>query len=72
MQSARRRRINETAQVRVFGRRVGRRSLLVTTGFALALAIGGTALAQTHQLGTHQVDRASLIIESRHQSILNP
>ncbi|MFI1538121.1 bifunctional YncE family protein/alkaline phosphatase family protein [Streptomyces anandii] len=38
-----------------FGRRVGHRTVLVTTGIAVALAVTGTAVAATHQFGTQQV-----------------
>ncbi|MEU2281470.1 bifunctional YncE family protein/alkaline phosphatase family protein [Streptomyces sp. NPDC013178] len=55
MQVTRRRRVNEKEQVSLFGRRVGRRTLLVTAGIAVALAVTGTAAAQTYQFGTQQV-----------------
>jgi hypothetical protein len=74
MQVARRRRINETAQVRLFGRHFRRRSLFVATGVALALAFAGTAVAQTHQFDAQQVGQVTaggIIIEGRHQTILN-
>ena len=55
MQVTRQRRINEKNQVNLFGRRVGRRALLVTAGIAVALGVTGTAVASTWQFGTQQV-----------------
>ena len=55
MQVTRQRRINEKNQVDFFGRRVGRRALLVTAGVAVALGVTGTAVASTWQFGTQQV-----------------
>ncbi|MFE2094978.1 bifunctional YncE family protein/alkaline phosphatase family protein [Streptomyces sp. NPDC059460] len=59
MQVTRQRRINERAQISLFGRRVGRRTTLVTAGIAVALAVTGTAVAQTHQFGTDQVGQVT-------------
>ncbi|WP_406385529.1 alkaline phosphatase family protein [Streptomyces sp. NBC_01618] len=59
MQVTRQRRINEKAQISLFGRRVGRRTTLVTAGIAVALAVTGTAVAQTHQFGTQQVGQVT-------------
>nr|WTB31795.1 bifunctional YncE family protein/alkaline phosphatase family protein [Streptomyces sp. NBC_00830] len=59
MQVTRQRRINEKAQVSLFGRRVGRRTTLVTAGIAVALAVTGTAVAQTSQFGTQQVGQVT-------------
>ncbi|MET7479407.1 bifunctional YncE family protein/alkaline phosphatase family protein [Streptomyces sp. NPDC005648] len=55
MQVTRQRRVNEKEQVNLFGRRVGRRALLVTAGIAVALGVTGTAVASTWQFGTQQV-----------------
>ncbi|GAA2498446.1 alkaline phosphatase family protein [Streptomyces longisporus] len=55
MQVTRQRRINEKNQVNLFGRRVGRRAVLVTAGIAVALGVTGTAVASTWQFGTQQV-----------------
>ncbi|MGW2568198.1 phosphoesterase [Streptomyces sp. NPDC001537] len=55
MQVTRQRRINEKNQVNLFGRRVGRRALLVTAGIAVTLGVTGTAVASTWQFGTRQV-----------------
>ncbi|MGW2517051.1 bifunctional YncE family protein/alkaline phosphatase family protein [Streptomyces sp. NPDC001617] len=55
MQVIRQRRVNEKEQVNLFGRRVGRRALLVTAGIAVALGVTGTAVASTWQFGTQQV-----------------
>jgi len=59
MQVARQRRINEKEQISLFGRRVGRRTTLVTAGIAVALAVTGTAVAQTQQFGTQQVGQVT-------------
>ncbi|MEV7237898.1 bifunctional YncE family protein/alkaline phosphatase family protein [Streptomyces sp. NPDC051020] len=59
MQVTRQRRINEKKQISLFGRRFGRRTTLVTTGIAVALAVTGTAVAQTHQFGTDQVGQVT-------------
>jgi len=59
MQVIRQRRMKEKEQVSLFGRRVGRRTSLVTTGIAVALAVTGTAVAQTHQFGTQQVGQVT-------------
>ncbi|NUP16162.1 MAG: phosphoesterase [Streptomyces sp.] len=55
MQVTRLRRVNEQEQVSLFGRRVGRRTLLVTAGITVALGVTGTAVASTWQFGTQQV-----------------
>ncbi|MGW3655906.1 alkaline phosphatase family protein [Streptomyces sp. NPDC005151] len=59
MQVTRQRRSNEKDQISLFGRRVGRRTTLVTAGIAVALAVTGTAVAQTHQFGTQQVGQVT-------------
>jgi YVTN family beta-propeller protein len=59
MQVTRQRRVNEKEQVSLFGRRVGRRSMLVTAGIAVALGITGTAVASTYQFGTQQVGQVT-------------
>ncbi|POX48474.1 bifunctional YncE family protein/alkaline phosphatase family protein [Streptomyces sp. Ru72] len=59
MQVTRQRRTQEKEQVSLFGRRVGRRALLVTSGIAVALAVTGTAVAQTYQFGTQQVGQVT-------------
>ncbi|MGX9890006.1 phosphoesterase [Streptomyces sp. NPDC002276] len=59
MQVTRQRRISEKKQVNLFGRHVGRRALLVTTGIAVALGVTGTAVASTYQFGTQQVGQAT-------------
>ncbi|MFV5998522.1 alkaline phosphatase family protein [Streptomyces sp. NPDC056231] len=59
MQVTRQRRINETKQISLFGRSVGRRTPLVTAGIAVVLAVTGTAVAQTHQFGTDEVGQVT-------------
>ncbi|MFG2791919.1 phosphoesterase [Streptomyces sp. NPDC048419] len=59
MQVTRQRRMKEKEHVSLFGRRVGRRTLLVTSGIAVALAVTGTAVASTHQFGTQQVGQVT-------------
>ena len=59
MQVTRQRRINERAQVSLLGRRVGRRSTLVTACIAVALGVTGTAVAATQQFGTQQVGQVT-------------
>jgi YVTN family beta-propeller protein len=59
MQVTRQRRNTEKEPISLFGRRVGRRTLLVTTGIAVALTVTGTAVAQTHQFGTEQVGQVT-------------
>ncbi|MFD4415996.1 bifunctional YncE family protein/alkaline phosphatase family protein [Streptomyces sp. NPDC058476] len=59
MQVVRQRRSNEKEQINLFGRRVGRRTTLVTTGIAVALAVTGTAVASTSQFGTQQVGQVT-------------
>ncbi|MFI6059182.1 bifunctional YncE family protein/alkaline phosphatase family protein [Streptomyces sp. NPDC051286] len=59
MQVTRQRRINEKEQISLFGRRVGRRTPLVTAGIAVVLAVTGTAVAQTHQFGTEEVGQVT-------------
>ncbi|MFC4036630.1 alkaline phosphatase family protein [Streptomyces polygonati] len=55
MQVIRQRRINEKAQVSLLGRRVGRRTALVTACITVALGVTGTAVASTQQFGKQQV-----------------
>ncbi len=55
MQVTRQRRIDEREQFSLFGRHVGRRTVLVAAGIAVALGVTGTAVAQTWQFGTQQV-----------------
>ncbi|MFI8231997.1 phosphoesterase [Streptomyces sp. NPDC085900] len=55
MQVTRQRRVDEKEQVNLFGRRVGRRAVLVTAGIAVALGVTGTAVASTWQFGSRQV-----------------
>ncbi|WP_329365197.1 phosphoesterase [Streptomyces sp. NBC_00669] len=60
MQVTRRRRRAEKAHVVFLGRRIGRRTILVTAGLTtLALGATGTAFAQTHQFGTEQVGQTT-------------
>ncbi|WP_042402350.1 bifunctional YncE family protein/alkaline phosphatase family protein [Streptacidiphilus carbonis] len=60
MQVKRQRRIKEQApQLNVLGRRVGRRSALVTAGITVALGVTGTAVASTQQFGTQQVGQVT-------------
>ncbi|MFF4795841.1 bifunctional YncE family protein/alkaline phosphatase family protein [Streptomyces sp. NPDC001276] len=59
MQVTRQRRINEKKQISLFGRSVGRRTTLVTAGITVALAVTGTAVAQTNQFGTDQVGQTT-------------
>jgi YVTN family beta-propeller protein len=59
MQVTRQRRVDEKEQISLLGRRVGRRTILVTTGIAVALAVTGTAVAQTQQFGTQQVGQVT-------------
>ncbi|MEU6217685.1 bifunctional YncE family protein/alkaline phosphatase family protein [Streptomyces sp. NPDC047022] len=59
MQVTRQRRLSEKEQISLFGRRIGRRTLLVTAGISVALAVTGTAVAQTHQFGTQQVGQVT-------------
>jgi YVTN family beta-propeller protein len=59
VQVIRQRRISEKKQVNLFGRHVGRRALLVTTGIAVALGVTGTAVASTYQFGTQQVGQTT-------------
>ncbi|MEU6094997.1 bifunctional YncE family protein/alkaline phosphatase family protein [Streptomyces sp. NPDC047079] len=59
MQVTQQRRSNEKEQISLFGRRVGRRATLVTAGIAVALAVTGTAVAQTYQFGTQQVGQVT-------------
>ncbi|MEV6995772.1 alkaline phosphatase family protein [Streptomyces sp. NPDC093228] len=59
MQVTRQRRINDKAQLSLFGRRVGRRTSLVTVGIGVVLAVTGTAVAQTKQFGTDQVGQTT-------------
>jgi YVTN family beta-propeller protein len=59
VQVIRQRRISEKNQVNLFGRHVGSRALLVTTGIAVALGVTGTAVASTYQFGTQQVGQTT-------------
>ncbi|MFG1809687.1 phosphoesterase [Streptomyces sp. NPDC049040] len=59
MQVTRQRRINEKAQVSLLGRRVGRRSALVTACITVALGVTGTAVASTQQFGSQQVGQVT-------------
>ncbi|MEW2401882.1 bifunctional YncE family protein/alkaline phosphatase family protein [Streptomyces sp. NPDC046862] len=59
MQVTRQRRSNEKEQFTLLGRRVGRRTMLVTAGIAVTLAVTGTAVASTHQFGTQQVGQVT-------------
>ncbi|MEV6764841.1 bifunctional YncE family protein/alkaline phosphatase family protein [Streptomyces sp. NPDC051105] len=59
MQVTRQRRISEKKQFNLFGRHVGRRALLVTSGIAVALGVTGTAVASTYQFGTQQVGQTT-------------
>ncbi|MEE4545676.1 alkaline phosphatase family protein [Streptomyces sp. V4-01] len=59
MQVTRQRRNTERAQIRLFGRRVGRRTTLVTACIAVALGVTGTAVASTQQFGTQQVGQVT-------------
>ncbi|MBW8796177.1 MAG: bifunctional YncE family protein/alkaline phosphatase family protein [Streptomyces sp.] len=59
MQVTRQRRINEKKQFHLFGRHIGRRTLLVTSGIAVALGVTGTAVASTYQFGTQQVGQTT-------------
>ncbi|MFI5792327.1 phosphoesterase [Streptomyces sp. NPDC051677] len=55
MQVTRQRRVAQREQLNLFGRRVGRRTVLVTAGIAVALGVTGTAVASTYRFGTQQV-----------------
>ncbi|PKW16048.1 bifunctional YncE family protein/alkaline phosphatase family protein [Saccharopolyspora spinosa] len=60
MQVIRRRRRIEKGLSGLLGRRIGRRIPLVTAGTtAVAVAVAGTAFAQTHQFGTDQVGQTT-------------
>ncbi|MFE2433095.1 alkaline phosphatase family protein [Streptomyces sp. NPDC059373] len=59
MQVTRQRRVDEKEQLSLLGRHVGRRTTLVTAGIAVALAVTGTAVAQTQQFGTQQVGQVT-------------
>ncbi|MEV5953654.1 bifunctional YncE family protein/alkaline phosphatase family protein [Streptomyces sp. NPDC051987] len=59
MQVTRQRRISEKKQFHLFGRHVGRQTLLVTAGIAVALGVTGTAVASTYQFGTQQVGQTT-------------
>lgn len=59
MQVTRQRRVHEKEQVNLFGRRVGRRAVLVTAGIAVALGVTGTAVASTYRFGTQQVGQTT-------------
>jgi YVTN family beta-propeller protein len=55
MQVTRQRRVDDRERINLFGRRVRRRTMLVTAGIAVALGVTGTAVASTYQFGTQQV-----------------
>ncbi|UWE10912.1 bifunctional YncE family protein/alkaline phosphatase family protein [Actinacidiphila bryophytorum] len=59
MQVVRQRRTEERAQISLLGRRVGRRSALVTACITVALGVTGTAVASTQQFGTQQVGQVT-------------
>ncbi|MEV6008230.1 bifunctional YncE family protein/alkaline phosphatase family protein [Streptomyces sp. NPDC051976] len=59
MQVTRQRRTTEKAQITLLGRRVGRRTTLVTACIAVALGVTGTAVASTQQFGTQQVGQVT-------------
>ncbi|WP_327287432.1 bifunctional YncE family protein/alkaline phosphatase family protein [Streptomyces sp. NBC_01198] len=59
MQVTRQRRSSEKAQISLLGRRVGRRSALVTACITVALGVTGTAVASTQQFGTQQVGQVT-------------
>jgi YVTN family beta-propeller protein len=59
MQVTRQRRSSEKEQISLLGRRVGRRTSLVTAGIAVALGVTGTAVASTYQFGTQQVGQVT-------------
>jgi YVTN family beta-propeller protein len=59
MQVIRQRRTTEKAQITLLGRRVGRRTTLVTACIAVALGVTGTAVASTQQFGTQQVGQVT-------------
>ncbi|WP_405656999.1 alkaline phosphatase family protein [Streptomyces sp. NBC_00079] len=55
MQVTRQRRVEQKDRIDLFGRRVGRRAMLVTAGIAVALGVTGAAVASTWHFGTQQV-----------------
>ncbi len=59
MQVTRQRREVEKEQFTLLGRRVGRRTTLVTACITVALGITGTAVASTQQFGTQQVGQVT-------------
>ncbi|WP_073498249.1 bifunctional YncE family protein/alkaline phosphatase family protein [Actinacidiphila paucisporea] len=59
MQVVRQRRTGEKAQISLLGRRVGRRSALVTACITVALGVTGTAVASTQQFGTQHVGQVT-------------
>jgi YVTN family beta-propeller protein len=59
MQVIRQRRTTEKAEISLLGRRVGRRTTLVTACIAVALGVTGTAVASTQQFGTQQVGQVT-------------
>ncbi|MFF3468603.1 alkaline phosphatase family protein [Streptomyces sp. NPDC001984] len=59
MQVIRQRQVSQKGQFHVLGRQVGRRSLMVTAGIAVALGVTGTAVASTAQFGTQQVGQVT-------------
>ncbi|SEN54599.1 bifunctional YncE family protein/alkaline phosphatase family protein [Actinacidiphila rubida] len=59
MQVIRQRRSTEKEQITLLGRRVGRRTALVTACITVALGVTGTAVASTQQFGTQQVGQVT-------------
>ncbi|MBY8877084.1 alkaline phosphatase family protein [Actinacidiphila acidipaludis] len=59
MQVIRQRRTSEKAGLTLLGRRVGRRTTLVTACITVALGVTGTAVASTQQFGTQQVGQVT-------------
>ncbi|WP_225850222.1 alkaline phosphatase family protein [Streptomyces sp. HPF1205] len=59
MQVTRQRRMDEKGQFTLLGRRVGRRTTLVTACVAVALGVTGTAVASTVQFGTQHVGQVT-------------
>ncbi|MFE9369791.1 alkaline phosphatase family protein [Streptomyces sp. NPDC006711] len=59
MQVTRRRRTTEQDRITFLGRRIGRRTTLVTASIAVALGVTGTAVASTYQFGTQRVGQVT-------------
>ncbi|SEG83547.1 40-residue YVTN family beta-propeller repeat-containing protein [Actinacidiphila yanglinensis] len=59
MQVTRQRRTTERAQITLLGRRVGRRTALVSACITVVLGVTGTAVASTQQFGTQQVGQST-------------